>query len=490
MAKILLVDLVVVNSEINEPINLLTLAAYLKQHSLNHTIKFASNLDSDFDKLCFSGFDLVGISSKVKTKDILFNLLSKIETYSIPTVIGNAQGANYKEILARFPDVICVRSEGEEPLRFIAACIDKYGKLDISTINQISNTALIRNDRIEVNSVKPLNLKNYPIINRSKLPSLQSINSEDVVYRIEGSRGCTWNRCRFCSIPEKQYNQYRQFSLSKIVSESELAYAQGIRRLYFTDEDFVGDDPERIGQLADMIIFSKNNNNMGQDLQFSISMKVPDVIKCHNKSILCKLTEAGFIELFVGLESGSQSQIKRYRKPATVETNIKAIEILKSYSFSIDIGFIPFDPIVTLDELTHNYNFIKSYLLTTTTARVIKKLLLTKRCKYLEDYKNKIHLIEPSNSDFIGYNFSNTNIQLIYDQFQKYEARFYTHVDKLQQRIRYNNKDEEAKSLLLKNRQHDFRVFGDLLSQGKEGRALKAGDMESLSIEKEQLLRT
>jgi radical SAM superfamily enzyme YgiQ (UPF0313 family) len=69
--------------------------------------------------------------------------------------------------------------------------------------------------------------------------------------------------------------------------------------------------------------------------------------------------EAGLDAVFIGLESGCQSQLDRFTKGTTVEQNRKAIEIVRELGLKMDVGFIMFDPYVTVEELEQNMRFIR-----------------------------------------------------------------------------------------------------------------------------------
>lgn len=57
--------------------------------------------------------------------------------------------------------------------------------------------------------------------------------------RLEGSRGCSWNKCSFCCIGAKYADSnWNGFSIDKIITELVELSEYGFRSPYFTDEDF------------------------------------------------------------------------------------------------------------------------------------------------------------------------------------------------------------------------------------------------------------
>jgi hypothetical protein len=71
------------------------------------------------------------------------------------------------------------------------------------------------------------------------------------------------------------------------------------------------------------------------------------------------LKRAGLARLFIGVESGSTSQLKRYGKGITPEQSIMALRILSSLGIEIRIGFVMFDPLMTFQELNENVEFLE-----------------------------------------------------------------------------------------------------------------------------------
>lgn len=71
-----------------------------------------------------------------------------------------------------------------------------------------------------------------------------------------------------------------------------------------------------------------------------------------------QLKEVGLDEALIGIESGSQKCLNRWRKGAKVEDNEKMIRLLKKCNINIAPAFIMVDPYTTLDELKESYTFI------------------------------------------------------------------------------------------------------------------------------------
>ncbi|MDH3602055.1 MAG: hypothetical protein OEU26_20780, partial [Candidatus Tectomicrobia bacterium] len=75
--------------------------------------------------------------------------------------------------------------------------------------------------------------------------------------------------------------------------------------------------------------------------------------------LLKRMKNIGFNCVFVGFESGSDSQLKRYNKGVSRKENMKAIRILKQIGIHADGGFITFDPLMQMEEVFENTQFLR-----------------------------------------------------------------------------------------------------------------------------------
>lgn len=176
----------------------------------------------------------------------------------------------------------------------------------------------------------------------------------------EDSRGCDFF-CTFCSRRALRGSGFSgDMSPKRVVDDLEQLNNMGIHQVSFTGDDF-GGDPERTFRIADEII------QRGIQMEWSVSTRADHIFERKNtveqnarlREIMRHCTEAGLIRVFLGLESGSQSQLKRYGKQMTVEENYKAIEILRDLGVDVVVGYIPIDHLMTVTELRETLDFLE-----------------------------------------------------------------------------------------------------------------------------------
>ena len=93
------------------------------------------------------------------------------------------------------------------------------------------------------------------------------------------------------------------------------------------------------------------------DVKFIFATRVNQLIFA--QLYLHKIKEYGCLSIEVGIENGSDSVLKRFKKNTTVEENLMALKLLKIAKINVGIDFITFDSFTTISELKENIDFMK-----------------------------------------------------------------------------------------------------------------------------------
>ncbi len=291
------------------------------------------------------------------------------------------------------------------------------------------------------------------------------------IVRLEGSRGCSWNKCSFCCIGAKYADSnWNGFSIDKIITELVELSEYGFRSPYFTDEDFFGSDYNRAILLADKIKEYKRQGKIHKDMSFFISILANDLKSEQGKKAIIALKEAGLREVFMGIESMCKEQIKRYKKKSSIKTNHDAIQFIHSIGLQLDTGYILFDPKMTFEELEVNVSYINDISLNKLDARSLKRLRLQPLTQITIDLvecrESKLDL---DNLEY-AYKFDDTKVELVYRLYNEWEEILKDDVWKLQSKSRGENSDWERihlKNLLGEIREIDFQVLKSIISNVK-----------------------
>jgi radical SAM superfamily enzyme YgiQ (UPF0313 family) len=263
------------------------------------------------------------------------------------TMGGMWPSFKYKEILNQIPEVDSVAvGEGEFLSVSLADSISK-GK-DYSNINGLATRG--RDNSIIFTPGKLQdNIDIFPLPERNGYYS-DIIKEADEV-SILSSRGCH-GRCTFCTIASYIKlcggKRWRPRDPVRVVDEIEnIINNTGIKNFRFLDDNFIG--PGRI-ERENSLLFAQEIIRRKLDIKFIIFPRIEGI----EYELFSKLKEGGLKSVDLGIESFSETQLKRYNKMVTVEKNLKAIEILKKLNISYNCYLIFIDPYVTLEEMKEN----------------------------------------------------------------------------------------------------------------------------------------
>jgi anaerobic magnesium-protoporphyrin IX monomethyl ester cyclase len=267
------------------------------------------------------------------------------------TVGGFFPSFAYENLLKDFPSIDSViRGEGEETfLDLVTALVQG------DDWRQVKGIAYREGDEVVCNPTRPLigDLDSLPFPERDTLPSaLRRCGYAGLL----SSRGC-YARCTFCSVVSfygiGAGPKYRARSTQNVVDEiAQLQKEFGVTKFFFHDANFIG--PGRAGKdrawrLADEII------SRGLQINFSIQCRADDV----EEELFSHLKEAGLRRVFIGIESGVQEALDRFKKGVTIAQNLEALEILKRLGLNMAVGFIMFDPDTKLEDIMDNIAFLR-----------------------------------------------------------------------------------------------------------------------------------
>jgi anaerobic magnesium-protoporphyrin IX monomethyl ester cyclase len=163
---------------------------------------------------------------------------------------------------------------------------------------------------------------------------------------VASSRGCPFH-CTFCPKMFPGWH-YRMRSAENIFQEVLEIQAAGFEMAFFQDENFSYDIP-RVVKICQMIL--EHKLPMRFAFQGTIHHLPEDVFQLMHR--------AGFDALFVGVESGSDAQLRRYGKPATSKGLAEGIRRAKRAHMGVIGFFIYGGPGETSEDFAATQEFIQ-----------------------------------------------------------------------------------------------------------------------------------
>lgn len=274
------------------------------------------------------------------------------------TLGGPFGSFTYQYFLAMFPGALdsVVRGEGEKPLfELVKALKEGTPWHDIRGVSYLKETRHIKlNPAGEVES-----LDNLPFPSRDALDALREAGIAPRVASLYSSRGC-FGRCTYCHAPATaemvDAKKWRYRPAIEVLNEIEyLVKEYGVEYLYFNDDNFMGYGAEakrRLTELAQGII------DRGIKVHFHGECRV-DTKSFLDKDFLVLMKNAGFKDVLLGLESGSQTTLNRWRKGTTVAGNLAATKLLTEMGFDVEPAMILVDANTSLEEFSDTVKFIE-----------------------------------------------------------------------------------------------------------------------------------
>lgn len=340
---------------------------------------------------------LLGISVKLLTFDHLRTMYRQlkrdIQIDQRPIIIvGNSvPNFNGQLILGKYlSDVIVGIGEGElvmgDMFRFVQGEIP---------LEKVRNIHYWNNGEIKYSKQEYLEGIDIKLPDRSNSKTFYNLGAE--VY-IEGSRGCAHCNCTICACNEFlgsriKTKKWRPRSVNLIVEDMRTLKNMGIENVTFADEDCFGYDNldmSRVKQLAENLISNSIDINFRMSARVKTLYSKTDSTQITNEKeeTFKLLRKAGLVKIFVGLESGNETQLKRYRKGFTLDEFIKAYELLKKSNIECEFGLILLDPLMNLNELKQSLIFLESNGYVYEISSICKELRVQIGNSYVDQVKN------------------------------------------------------------------------------------------------------
>ncbi len=199
-----------------------------------------------------------------------------------------------------------------------------------------------------------------------RTPEMLSLREMNVA----GSRGC-YGSCTFCTINPFYggRSRWRPRAPERVADEiaALLASHPDKDRFYFVDPNFFGPAPR--GRRRALTLARLLRERF--DIRFGLEGRVDDI----DEEVVEALVAAGFDEILIGLESGSDETLRRLNKHTSVEQNRRALRILRSYGVEPNVGFIMFEPESSLEDIRVNLAFLEE-------ERLLDRLAVTANVLY------------------------------------------------------------------------------------------------------------
>lgn len=273
--------------------------------------------------------DVIGVSVRNIDNSVGYNTLFLLENtrkyiinpcknyYKGPIVIGGpAVGINGKELLDYFDLDLAISGDGETAMIELVKRIENRATLDDmpGLVLRKQSGLILENPPWRVK-----NLDDLPYVNPGRYINLREYAKFNSPLQIQTKRGCALN-CKYCTYKRIEGSQYRLRNPAKLAEEiSRLVSETGIRFIEFTDSTFNIPLKHAKEVLREII-------NRDLRLELRTMGLNPGAV---DKELVDLMKAAGFREVDLGAEAGSDRMLQSLGKNYTKQSVLQAGKLLR-----------------------------------------------------------------------------------------------------------------------------------------------------------------
>lgn len=151
---------------------------------------------------------------------------------------------------------------------------------------------------------------------------------------LQTTRGCPF-KCEFCDIITLYGRKVRVKPVAQVIAEVDAVLALGWDRLFFVDDNFIG-DPRYAMELAEALI--SRRKGMKKPFVFSTQLTINFA---HNPKLLQALFDAGCRAVFIGIETPRVSSLQETHKFQNVRKDLLGdVERIQSQGIAVYSGLM------------------------------------------------------------------------------------------------------------------------------------------------------
>lgn len=333
-------------SGVIDEIGIQFIAAVIEQSG--HEVIVMQNDENDIDYLEIEDFkpDIVGFCMYYNNVDIIRNISSRLKEMfkDIVIVAGGALATNDNRRVMQYEAYIdyIIRGEGEATWLELIEVIESNG--DISKVKGITYRGKKRIiDNLDREPIKDLDMLPFP---------KRNLTGDNTYVYMSTSRGCVRN-CSFCNSHD-YWKQWRGMSPKRVVDEMEYLVNNGVNYIMLIDNSFEDSD----GKCTRGLAIANEIIKRGLKIPYQVNFRA-EFWKVITPEMIDTLKKSGLIAVSVGIETANENDRILYNKYATLEDNIKIVEVLRGYDIHVNTNFIMFNPYSTFEGLSQNIEYLK-----------------------------------------------------------------------------------------------------------------------------------
>lgn len=287
------------------PLGLLTVAGMIpKDHKVTLCDENVTAIDFDVD--C----DVVGITGMHLQGQGIRHIAKEFKKRGKTIVVG---GPSCMAVPERYRDIADILMVGEAEQTWLECIADLERGAAKDTYKPVDT----------------VDLRTSPV------PRFELVSPRDYLnISLQTTRGCPF-KCEFCDIITLYGRKVRTKPVEQVVQEVRRVLDLGWDRLFFVDDNFIG-DPKYTNELMDALITLQQTGPKPFHFSTQATINV-----AHNLQLLQKLYDGGCRSMFIGIETPRVSSLQETHKYQNVRKNtLEEIERIQSHGIAVYSGLI------------------------------------------------------------------------------------------------------------------------------------------------------
>lgn len=262
-----------------------------------------------------------------------------------------------------------------------------------TSIHELPNTVSVLNTTTERDwqPLPPITSAPFPLFSHE---ILQAIEDRGMATLVEGlTRGCEYH-CTYCHLNFNKQTRGRVQDLTDDALERILYVVKRIPKntfIFFTDENFFGGRADSaVNRLNKIMQLSMDLRSSGVSRALAIDTRIDSLSNPAEDAGTADLRRrawksfesAGLKYAYLGVESFSESQLRRYAKSSEYRAIIPGITTARDLGLAFTLGMIIMDPLVTPLEIGETLGLIDRLNLYSHIASPLKPLRLGHKSPY------------------------------------------------------------------------------------------------------------
>jgi radical SAM superfamily enzyme YgiQ (UPF0313 family) len=215
---------------------------------------------------------------------------------------------------------------------------DRFEGIDHFILNEAEITLPPFLEDLAAGSAKPIyESKDFADVSKTPVPQFDLVDMSKYVYSIiQYSRGCPY-LCDFCDVTALFGRKPRVKSPEQIIAElDEIRLKKNVQLVLFADDNLIGNKKVLKAELLPALIAWRKKTNPSFHFATQLTVNLAD-----DDELMQLLLDAGFVHVFIGIETPDEASLKISHKNQNLKRNLlETIHAIHEAGFIISGGFI------------------------------------------------------------------------------------------------------------------------------------------------------